>query len=165
MTLAFLGCQPEKHDRPRSPRRRPRARVRGARGPPAARAGRGAPAGSRPGLFAIEAESPGAVELQAEVESRLVAAGLYEPEKRDFWPHLTVARVRRSGGAGERRPAPPRQADARRDASRAASGAHSCSPFSVSGSLFTVRCSGRRARSTCPWPTLSCRSAGSGKAS
>ena len=49
---------------------------------------------SRPNLFAVEAESPAAVALQAEVEERLVAARLYEPEKRDFWPHLTVARVR-----------------------------------------------------------------------
>ena len=83
----------------------------------------GVPRGrSRPGLFAIEAESPGAVELQAEVESKLVAARLYEPEKRDFWPHLTVARVRAERpGEGERRPAPPRQADARRDAPRTAS--------------------------------------------
>lgn len=67
----------------------------------------GVPRGrSRPGLFAIEAESPGAVELQAEVESKLVAARLYEPEKRDFWPHLTVARVRaerRAKASGGRR--------------------------------------------------------------
>ena len=32
--------------------------------------------------------------LQREVEERLVAGGFYEPEKRPFWPHLTVARVR-----------------------------------------------------------------------
>jgi 2'-5' RNA ligase len=50
---------------------------------------------SRPNLFAVEAESPAAVELQAEVEGRLVSAGLHKPEKRAFWPHLTVARVRR----------------------------------------------------------------------
>ena len=49
----------------------------------------------RPRLFAIEAESPGAVELQADVSDRLEAARLYEPEKRDFWPHITVARTRR----------------------------------------------------------------------
>ena len=43
--------------------------------------------------------APGTVELQAEVAERLVAARLYEPEKRDFWPHLTVAQ----GAHGERR--------------------------------------------------------------
>ncbi len=33
--------------------------------------------------------------LQAEVSEVLEAARLYEPEKRDFWPHVTVARTRR----------------------------------------------------------------------
>jgi 2'-5' RNA ligase len=33
----------------------------------------------------------------------LVEEGLYEAEKRDFWPHVTVARVR-SEGRGSRRP-------------------------------------------------------------
>jgi 2'-5' RNA ligase len=49
---------------------------------------------NRPRLFAIDSESEGAIALQAEVEAKLVAVGFYEPEKRDFWPHLTVARVR-----------------------------------------------------------------------
>jgi RNA 2',3'-cyclic 3'-phosphodiesterase len=49
---------------------------------------------SRPRLYAIDADSDETVALQSEVERRLVDAGLYEPEKRDFWPHLTVARVR-----------------------------------------------------------------------
>ena len=57
------------------------------------------PRGSRPRLFAIDAESPGAIGLQAKVEASLVEAGFYKPEKRAFWPHLTVARVR-----SERRP-------------------------------------------------------------
>jgi RNA 2',3'-cyclic 3'-phosphodiesterase len=106
MTLAFLGYQPEK-------------RIDDIAG--AALTGLesaapdvrllpdpvGRPRGSRPGLFAIEAESPGAVALQAEVEERLVTARFYAPEKRDFWPHLTVARVRSErrppAGPGERR--------------------------------------------------------------
>lgn len=49
---------------------------------------------NRPRLFAIDADSEETATLQSEVERRLVAARLYEPEKRDFWPHLTVARVR-----------------------------------------------------------------------
>ena len=54
---------------------------------------------SRPRLYAIDTESDETVALQAEVERRLVDAGYYKPEKRKFWPHLTVARVR-----SERRP-------------------------------------------------------------
>jgi RNA 2',3'-cyclic 3'-phosphodiesterase len=47
--------------------------------------------------------SAAAVELQRGLADRLVAAGLHEPEKRAFWPHLTVARVR-AEGRGSRRP-------------------------------------------------------------
>ncbi len=64
------------------------------------RAGRpGADPAARP------AESPGAVSLQAVLQERLVAARLYEPERRPFWPHVTVARVRREK-RGSTRPAP-----------------------------------------------------------
>ncbi len=122
MTLAFLGYHPEKEidrvaEAATAGLESAAPEVRLLPEPVGVPRGR-----SRPGLFAIEAESPGAVELQAEVESKLVAARLYEPEKRDFWPHLTVARVRserQAQASGGR--APPRQADARRDASRAAS--------------------------------------------
>jgi RNA 2',3'-cyclic 3'-phosphodiesterase len=64
----------------------------------------GVPHGRRPRLFAIDAPSEGAVALQGEVEGRLVEAGLYSPEKRPFWPHLTVARVRPEKKGG-RKPA------------------------------------------------------------
>ena len=50
--------------------------------------------GGRPRLYAVEAESPDAVALQARVAQPLVAEGFFEPEKREFWPHVTVARVR-----------------------------------------------------------------------
>jgi 2'-5' RNA ligase len=36
------------------------------------------------------------------MQEGLVAAGLYEPEKRPFWPHVTVARVRREGRGSNR---------------------------------------------------------------
>lgn len=49
---------------------------------------------TRPRLYAIDADSDETVALQSEVERRLVDVRMYEPEKRDFWPHLTVARVR-----------------------------------------------------------------------
>lgn len=48
----------------------------------------------RPRLYALNAESPAAIELQGELSDALEAARLYKPEKRPFWPHVTVARVR-----------------------------------------------------------------------
>jgi 2'-5' RNA ligase len=63
-------------------------------------------------VFALPAVSPGAELLQAGLQERLVEGGFYRPEKRPFWPHVTIARVRPSG-QGSRRPAavtdPPRK--------------------------------------------------------
>ena len=67
------------------------------------------PPRGRPKVFALPAVSPGAEQIQAEVSERLVEAGLYEAEKRPFWPHVTVARVRTEGrrpAAVERMPGP-----------------------------------------------------------
>jgi len=72
---------------------------------------------NRPRLFAVDAPSEGAVALQQELSDRLEAEHFYKPEKRPFWSHVTVARVRsekgsRGGGrrggprAVERTPAP-----------------------------------------------------------
>jgi 2'-5' RNA ligase len=58
----------------------------------------------RPRLFALDAESEQTVDLQATLERELVAKRLYEPEKRRFWPHVTVARVRPER-RGSKRPA------------------------------------------------------------
>lgn len=55
-------------------------------------------------LFALPASSPGAIGLQSELEDALVAERLYKPEKRPFWPHVTVARVR-PAERGSKRPA------------------------------------------------------------
>lgn len=63
------------------------------------------PSRKRPRLFALPADSSGAVVLQAELERKLLTARLYEPEKRPFWPHVTVARVK-SEGRGSKRPRP-----------------------------------------------------------
>lgn len=100
ITLAFLGYLPE--------REIPRLAeiVEASRGPAARielRDPLGRPPGSRPRLFALPAESAGAISLQAGLEERLVAARLYKPEKRPFWPHVTVARVRPEG-RGSKRP-------------------------------------------------------------
>jgi RNA 2',3'-cyclic 3'-phosphodiesterase len=62
------------------------------------------PPRGRARLYALPAISPGAEALQAGLARRLSEAGFYEPEKRPFWPHVTVARVRPEA-RGSRRPA------------------------------------------------------------
>ena len=68
--------------------------------------------GRRPGLYAVSAPSEAAEALQAELSERLAARRLYEPEKRPFWSHVTVARVRSErgpkGSSGRRRRGKPR---------------------------------------------------------
>jgi 2'-5' RNA ligase len=100
ITLAFLGYLPEKEIE------RLTALVEAVTAPaprielldPVARPPRG-----RPSLFAVPVRSREVDQLQARLQKKLVAEGLYEPEKRPFWPHITVARVR-SDGRGSRRP-------------------------------------------------------------
>jgi 2'-5' RNA ligase len=57
-----------------------------------------------PRLFALDLEDEGgrATALQAAASAALEAGGWYRPEKRPFWPHLTLARAKR----GERRVRP-----------------------------------------------------------
>jgi len=101
ITLAFLGYRPEKEIE------RIAAAVEESVAPapwvelrdPEQRPPRG-----RARVFALPAISPGAEALQAGLEQRLVEKGFYEPEKRPFWPHVTVARVRPEV-RGSRRPA------------------------------------------------------------
>jgi 2'-5' RNA ligase len=101
ITLAFLGSKPEQEIEEIA------AAVRESAAPapwvelrdPEQRPPRG-----RARLYALPAISPGAEALQAGLEQRLVEAGAYEPEKRPFWPHVTVARVRPEA-RGSRRPA------------------------------------------------------------
>jgi 2'-5' RNA ligase len=57
---------------------------------------------SRPRLFALEGNSSAASELQGELSDRLEAARFYVPEKREFWTHVTVARVRSERGSRAR---------------------------------------------------------------
>src|SRR5262249_8156507 len=63
----------------------------------------GRPERGRPRLFALPINSPDTIGLQGALEERLVAERLHKPEKRPFWPHLTVARVRPEG-RGSKRP-------------------------------------------------------------
>ncbi len=101
ITLAFLGYLAEKE----IPRLAEIVETSGGLAPqielgdPVQRPERG-----RARLFALPAESPATVELQAALQEELVAARLYKPEKRPFWPHVTVARVRREE-RGSNRPA------------------------------------------------------------
>jgi 2'-5' RNA ligase len=64
----------------------------------------------RPRLFALDLDDEGgaAAALQSAVADALADAGHYEPETRPFWPHVTLARVRRGAclGAFEGQPAP-----------------------------------------------------------
>jgi 2'-5' RNA ligase len=102
ITLAFLGYLPEKEIG------RLGEIVEGLAAPaPAIQLGDpvAKPSRKRPRLFALPADSPGTVTLQAALEEKLVAARLYNPEKRPFWPHVTVARVK-AEGRGSKRPRP-----------------------------------------------------------
>jgi 2'-5' RNA ligase len=66
----------------------------------------GRPARGRSRVIALPVTFPRPVEArQAELAEILSFEGLYEPEKRPFWPHVTVARVR-AEGRGSRRPMP-----------------------------------------------------------
>src|SRR3954451_3846509 len=49
----------------------------------------------------------GLARWQAALSERLARAGLYEPEKRPFWPHVTLARVKRGVRAAAAPPALP----------------------------------------------------------
>jgi len=48
----------------------------------------------RPRLFALEVESSAAERLAAEVRRALEGIGLELPDRRPFWPHLTVFRLK-----------------------------------------------------------------------
>jgi 2'-5' RNA ligase len=62
------------------------------------------PRGRRASLFALPAPSPATTDLHHGLVEKLAAVDLHEAEEREFWPHVTVARVR-SEGRGSRRPA------------------------------------------------------------
>lgn len=53
----------------------------------------------RPRLFAVGAPSEATISLQQELSDALEAKRFYKPEKRPFWSHVTVARVRSERGS------------------------------------------------------------------
>jgi 2'-5' RNA ligase len=65
------------------------------------------PRRGRAQIFVLPVLSAGTEQIQAEVSERLVEAELFEPEKRPFWPHVTVARVRSRGKRPEPVERPP----------------------------------------------------------
>ena len=103
VTLVFLGWQDESAAEriaeaafgalPEGPA--PRLTATGVRPVP--------PRGTR--LFALDLddEDGRATALQGAISDALAGGGWYRPERRPFWPHITLARVKR----GERRVAPP----------------------------------------------------------
>jgi 2'-5' RNA ligase len=107
VTLAFLGSRPEREidaiakavreavARERAPRLEPQA-VKPI--PP-----------RRPRLFALDLADPEgtAAAVQATTSKALEQGGFYTPEKRPFWPHVTVARVRRGARVRTEPAAPP----------------------------------------------------------
>jgi 2'-5' RNA ligase len=65
----------------------------------------------RPRLFALDLDDDGAraAAVQGAVAGALGAARVFEPERRPFWPHITLARVKRGARAEplESSPGPP----------------------------------------------------------
>jgi 2'-5' RNA ligase len=71
----------------------------------------------RPRLFALDLEDPDGAcgRLQQAVSDALEAGRFYTPEKRPFWPHITLARVKRNQRAEPLPPDPPPLAPFRAD--------------------------------------------------
>jgi RNA 2',3'-cyclic 3'-phosphodiesterase len=84
---------------------------------------------NRPRLFAIDAQSEGAVALQAELSDRLEAARFYRPEKRPFRPHVTVARIKPSKRSDSERRGHRRGRPMRVEAPPGPLPAELCEPF------------------------------------
>jgi len=95
VTLAFLGYRPEKEIAVIGSLLRDA--VAGAAVPELAAKEVVAVPPRRPRLFALDlADSRGTcVALQAAVSDVLERERIYKPEKRPFWPHVTLARVKR----------------------------------------------------------------------
>jgi RNA 2',3'-cyclic 3'-phosphodiesterase len=100
VTLAFLGWQ----DQSASPAVAEAAfgAVTGLEVPRLTAVGVHAVPPRRPRLFALDLddEDSRATRVQEAISDALEAAHVYEPEKRPFWPHITLARVKRGARAG-----------------------------------------------------------------
>ena len=61
----------------------------------------GRPKRGRPRLIALPVQGESVMWLEDMLARLLAFEGLYRSEKRPFWPHVTVARVRNEGGGSE----------------------------------------------------------------
>lgn len=107
MTVAFLGHRPK--SAADAVARVAFAAGRDLPAPVLSGAGlRGLPHG-RPRLWALalDDETGRATALAGAVGRGLAGAGLFEPERRPFWPHVTLLRARGRGDGGRRPGAPP----------------------------------------------------------
>jgi 2'-5' RNA ligase len=104
VTLAFLGHLPEA-EIPRIAAVLPRE----AAAPRLTAVGVKPVPPRQPRLFALDLADEGgrAGAIQAAVSDSLEGLGLYEPEKRPFWPHVTLARVRKGRRLRRLDPPPP----------------------------------------------------------
>ena len=106
-TLVFLGYRPEKAIEEIA---RVAFEAAGAlRAPSLAPAGIEAVPRRRPRLFALALEDEGgrAAALQTAAEAALADAGHHRPEKRPWWPHVTLARVKARARAEPLEAPPP----------------------------------------------------------
>jgi RNA 2',3'-cyclic 3'-phosphodiesterase len=107
VTLAFLGWQDEAAAEEISA-----AAFDAASGPPApvlvpSRVRPLPPRGPRLFALDLEDEDGRSTELQGAISRALEAGRFYRPEKRPFWPHVTLARVKRGAKAGPLPDLPP----------------------------------------------------------
>jgi 2'-5' RNA ligase len=95
LTLAFLGYQPEKEASAIA--RAAFEPLEGLEGALLAPADVVAVPRRGPRLFALDLGDEGgrAARIQVAASRALAAAGFYRPERRDWWPHVTLARVKR----------------------------------------------------------------------
>jgi 2'-5' RNA ligase len=116
MTLVFLGYKPEK-EIPRIAELM-RASVPAGEPPELAATGVKPVPPRRPRLFALDLDDDDgrAVAVHAALSDAFAAEKLYVPEKRPFWPHVTLARVKRGAVAGPLEAPPPPSAPWRADA-------------------------------------------------
>ncbi len=105
VTLAFLGYRAEKEAEPIA-----EAMASAAGDAPLLAAGEVVPIPPRrPRLFALDLDDRDGtcVRLQQAVSDALEAGRFYKPEKRPFWPHVTLARVKRDRRADPLPAEPP----------------------------------------------------------
>ena len=158
MTLCFLAYQPERDIERIAEVMRA---VERAAGEVALRSGAGCgSAEPPPPVRGRRARARPRSSSQAELSDRLEAERFYKPEKRPFWPHVTVARVQAREAHRLGAPGAPRGRPMRVERRPEPLPAELLEPFGAPRvTLYRSSC-GRRAPSTCRWPRSTCRPTG-----